>query len=109
MLFMKLLHNKIALALLGVAFLIFISIAVYRPSETARIDGTKTPLYAGVVQDAIDQYEMAYKNGDFVRACVQAKIVTQLLLQAKDETAYNAWRAKEEKTCEEYAKSIRGE
>ncbi len=53
-----------------------------------------------VVEDAIEQYNIAARQGDEIQICVQAGFVTAALLQAKDEVRYNEWKEIERKACE---------
>lgn len=56
-------------------------------------------IYAQVASDAIDQYNIAKKQGDAMQICVQAGMVTAALLQAKDEEHYNQWKKIEKADC----------
>jgi hypothetical protein len=52
-----------------------------------------------VAQDAVKQYEIAARQGDAMQKCVQAGFVSAAYLQAKDESNYNLWKAKEKVDC----------
>ncbi len=43
--------------------------------------------------------DIAKKNGDKMQTCTQAMMIGQLFLQAKDETRYKEWKAKETADC----------
>jgi hypothetical protein len=53
-----------------------------------------------VSQDAISQYEIAERSGDPIQKCVHAGMVTAAFMQAKDETSYQSWLAKQKRDCE---------
>ena len=52
-----------------------------------------------VAKDAVDQYEIAARQGDPIQKCVQAGMVSAAYLQAKDETNYQTWKAREKLDC----------
>jgi hypothetical protein len=52
-----------------------------------------------VASDAVDQYNIAKRNGTKIDACVQAGLVTAAYLQAKDETSYQQWKAIQNADC----------
>jgi len=52
-----------------------------------------------VAQDAVEQYNIAKRQGDKIQICVQAGIVSAAYLQAKDETNYQKWKAIEKAEC----------
>ncbi|WP_183560657.1 hypothetical protein [Mucilaginibacter sp. SP1R1] len=45
-----------------------------------------------VAQDAVDQYEIAKRQGDKMQIYTQASLVAAAYLQAKDEPNYNKWK-----------------
>jgi len=52
-----------------------------------------------VANDAVDQYQIAKRNGSRIDICVQAGLVAASYLQAKDETNYRRWKNTEEMDC----------
>jgi len=46
-----------------------------------------------VTEDAIKQYEIAYRQGDKMQIYVQAGMVAAAYLQAQDEENYRKWKA----------------
>jgi hypothetical protein len=46
-----------------------------------------------VCADAIEQYEIAVRQGDKIQIAVQAGFVSAAMLQAKDEEGYRKWKA----------------
>jgi hypothetical protein len=45
-----------------------------------------------VANEAIDQYDIAKRNGDKLQAYLQAGIISAAFLQAKDEENYKKWK-----------------
>ena len=62
-------------------------------SDMAKIEGQ-------VATDAVDQYNIAKRQGDPIQICVQAGMVTAAYLQAKDEANYQTWKRAEAQDCE---------
>lgn len=56
-------------------------------------------IHAKVANDAVEQYDIAKKQGDKVQICAQAGIVSAAYMQAKDEPKYNEWKAVEKADC----------
>lgn len=52
-----------------------------------------------VDQDAIQQYQIAERNGDSIDVCVQSGFVVAAFLQAHDETNYAKWKDIERIKC----------
>ena len=52
-----------------------------------------------VAQDAVNQYNIAVRQGDAMQICVQAGLVSAAYLQAKDEPNYQTWKRAEQKDC----------
>ncbi len=52
-----------------------------------------------VATDAVQQYNIAKRQGDPVQICVQAGLVSAAYLQAKDEANYQVWKATERNDC----------
>ena len=52
-----------------------------------------------VADDAVDQYNIAKRQGDKIQVCVQAGLVSAAYLQAKDEPNYKKWKAIEKQDC----------
>jgi hypothetical protein len=49
-----------------------------------------------VADDAVQQYEIAKRQGDKIQTYTQAGMVAAAYLQAKDEANYNKWKAIED-------------
>lgn len=56
-------------------------------------------IYYQVVQDTVDQYNIAKKQGDAMQICVQAGLVSAAYLQAKNQEKYNEWKSIEKADC----------
>lgn len=56
-------------------------------------------IYYQVVQDTVDQYNIAKNQGDAMQICVQAGLVSAAYLQAKNQEKYNEWKAIEKADC----------
>jgi hypothetical protein len=56
-------------------------------------------MMGSLVEDQIEVYEIAKKNGDKMQTCVQAMGIAQGFLQAKDEESWKAWKVKEKEDC----------
>lgn len=52
-----------------------------------------------VAADAVDQYNIAAREGDRMQICVQAGMVSAAYLQAQDEANYRAWKKTEKSAC----------
>lgn len=52
-----------------------------------------------VAADAVNQYEIAARQGDAMQTCVQAGMVSAAFLQAEDETNYQKWKSQEAVDC----------
>lgn len=52
-----------------------------------------------VADDAVQQYQIAKRQGDRIQICVQAGMVTAAYLQAKDEASYQSWKSIEASDC----------
>ncbi|WP_374349153.1 hypothetical protein [Chitinimonas sp.] len=52
-----------------------------------------------VVNDAIKQYDIALGANKALDACVQAGLVAQAMLQAKDQPGYEQWKKTEAHDC----------
>ena len=56
-------------------------------------------IYDQVATDAVDQYNIAKRQGDEIQICVQASLVSAAYLQAEDEPNYRRWKAVEDVDC----------
>ncbi|UKE71434.1 hypothetical protein K8O61_13425 [Xanthomonas cerealis pv. cerealis] len=56
-------------------------------------------VYKRTASDAAAQYEIAKREGDPLQICVQAGFASAAYLQAKDESTYRTWKAKERSDC----------
>lgn len=52
-----------------------------------------------VAADAVDQYQIAKRQGNSMQVCVQAGLVSAAYLQAKDEPNYQQWKKTESEDC----------
>ena len=52
-----------------------------------------------VASDAVQQYEIARRNGTAIDVCVRAGLVSAAYLQAKNESSYQHWKQIEKDTC----------
>ena len=52
-----------------------------------------------VATDAVNQYNIAKRQGDPIQICVQAGMVSAAYLQAKDESNYQTWKRTEAEDC----------
>jgi len=74
-------------------------------------DGIFSDVFGGIVQneqnnierkvanDAVEQYNIAKRQGDRIQICVQAGFVSAAYLQAKDQENYNRWKSIEKSDC----------
>ncbi|OHA86992.1 MAG: hypothetical protein A3A96_03580 [Candidatus Zambryskibacteria bacterium RIFCSPLOWO2_01_FULL_39_39] len=58
-------------------------------------------IYKQVSADAVQQYEIAKRQGDKIQICVQAGMVSAAYLQEKNEMSYQQWKAIEKVDCSE--------
>lgn len=59
-----------------------------------------------VIDDSIDQYNIAKKSGNAIDICVHAGMVKAACLQAKDEDGYKLWAEREKEDCKKVSNSI---
>jgi hypothetical protein len=52
-----------------------------------------------VATDAVNQYQIAKRQGDPIQICVQAGFVSAAYLQTKDEPSYQQWKATQNEDC----------
>ena len=52
-----------------------------------------------VATDAVNQYQIAKRQGDLMQVCVQAGFVSAAYLQAKDEANYQQWKKTQSEDC----------
>jgi hypothetical protein len=52
-----------------------------------------------VAEDALKQYNIAKRQGDFIQICVQSGLVVAAYLQAKDESNYQKWKDIQKNDC----------
>lgn len=57
-------------------------------------------IHKQVSADAVDQYNIAKRQGDKIQICVQAGLVSAAYLQEKNEASYNEWKAVEKEDCQ---------
>lgn len=67
-------------------------------SET-QISTTLDDIYKKVSNDAVDQYQIAKRQGDPIQICVQAGLVSAAYLQEKNEAAYDQWKTTQKQDC----------
>lgn len=96
-------------ALLGLVFVALVvayvvatgnkpSAAVASPVGAA-IDVSMDPIYKKVCSDAVEQYNIAKRNGTPIDVCAHAGMVAAAFLQAKDEANYAQWKKTETTDC----------
>src|SRR3954469_17206993 len=56
-------------------------------------------VYKKVSNDAVDQYNIAKRQGDPIQVCVQAGLVSAAYLQEKNESSYQQWKSTEKADC----------
>lgn len=85
----------------GLAAIVFLVIVAFVIVGVATMDKKKVEhdAYRSVVDDTIDQYNIAKRSGDKMDACVHAGFVAAAYLQAKDEDGYKHWKAVEKADC----------
>ncbi len=66
----------------------------------SQVASDMSKIEAEVAVDAVNQYNIAKRQGDPIQICVQAGLVSAAYLQAKDEVNYQAWKRIESKDCE---------
>lgn len=57
-------------------------------------------IHKQVSADAVEQYNIAKRQGDKIQICVQAGLVSAAYLQEKNEASYNTWKATEKTDCQ---------
>lgn len=55
--------------------------------------------HGNVVDEAIEQYNIAKRSGTVMEACEHARLVRAAYLQAKDEPNYQKWKDTERTDC----------
>tara|TARA_R110000823_G_scaffold198557_1_gene329730 strand:+ start:22 stop:414 length:393 start_codon:yes stop_codon:yes gene_type:complete len=66
----------------------------------SQVASEMSKIEAEVAVDAVNQYNIAKRQGDPIQICVQAGLVSAAYLQAKDEANYQTWKRVESKDCE---------
>lgn len=90
---------KIIMVIIGLLIAwAFISSMGNKPTTSAV--STEQQIYDTVANDAVEQYQIAARQGDKMQICVQAGFVSAAYLQAKDEANYNEWKKIEKVRCE---------
>ncbi len=91
---------KLAKNLAAIIFLLFIAIFIFAAVTCeSNTDAAMDDIHNKVSDDAVEQYNIAKKQGDAIQTCVQAGLVSAAYLQAKDEVKYNEWKAVEKQDC----------
>jgi len=62
-------------------------------------DSGMDSIYAQVINDSVNQYNIAKRQGDPIQICVQAGMVSASYLQANDEYNYGIWKKTEKEDC----------
>ncbi|MFC3903196.1 hypothetical protein SAMN05421749_104282 [Acinetobacter marinus] len=70
------------------------------------VDDVLESVYQQVVDESIQEYQIAKKHGDLVDVCVQAGLVSAAQLQAKNEDGYAKWKNIEKADCEAYENQV---
>ena len=65
-----------------------------------RLASNISRIEADVATDAVNQYNIARRQGDLMQICVQAGFVSAAYLQAKDEVNYRSWKRTQSADCE---------
>lgn len=90
---------KIIMVIIGLLIAwAFISSMGNKPTTSAV--SSEQQIYDTVADDAVEQYQIATRQGDKMQICVQAGFVSAAYLQAKDEANYNEWKKIEKVRCE---------
>lgn len=76
----------IFIALLGICFFLF------GGGKDAIVESEIQKVHNKVASDAVEQYNIAVRQGDKSMIYVQAGLVSAAYLQAKDEANYNKWK-----------------
>lgn len=91
---------KLAKNIAAILFLLFIAFFIFAAVTCeSNTDAAMSDIHTQVSDDAVEQYDIAKKQGDAIQTCVQAGLVSAAYLQAKDEVKYNEWKAVEEQDC----------
>jgi uncharacterized membrane protein YvbJ len=95
----KLGEHAIAMSIIGgILGFLFLSFLFGSTSQEI-INMDMDSIYQEVASDAVDQYNIAKRQGDPIQICVQAGLVSAAYLQAKDEANYRKWKDIEENEC----------
>ncbi|UKE64663.1 hypothetical protein [Xanthomonas graminis] len=73
--------------------------ATLRSARTGESYAGIDDVYKRTASDAATRYEIAKREGDPLQICVQAGFASAAYLQAKDESNYRTWKAKERSDC----------
>lgn len=88
---------------LGLFILFSFFIAVFFPSNGGGVQKQTAQMMedikAKVVEDAVNQYRIAERQGNKIQICVQAMQVSAAYLQAQNEASYNNWKEIEKMDC----------
>ena len=88
---------KIAIGIVLAIVIIVVIIGAAASSKSGK--ATLREVHNDVAKDAIDQYEMAKRNGTKSEICVQAGFVAAAYLQAKNEPEYARWQTIKKTDC----------
>jgi len=90
--------SQVLLAVLGVLGVVAY-FTIGRESQERQVQQAMSDIENKVATDAVQQYEIAKRQGDPMQTCVQAGMVSAAFLQAKDEASYTRWKATEQADC----------
>jgi hypothetical protein len=97
-------------ALIGAGVLALITLAVLGVLASAGVEQAQADvdrrtkaqmqrIHVDVAKDAWAQYDIAVKHGSPMDICVHAGLAAAAYLQAKNESAYQQWKAIERRRC----------
>lgn len=88
---------RLVLALIGVLFFAWL---IFGGNEKLA-QNKMQQIQNKVAEDAVEQYNIAYRQGDKMQIYVQAGMVAAAYLQAKDEANYQKWKEIEKQAAAE--------
>ena len=90
--------NKTAIVVLVI--FVFIILYIFGGSTEKQTASTMNDIYKKVSADAVDQYNIANRQGDKIQICVQAGLVSAAYLPEKNESSYQNWKAIQKTDCQ---------
>ncbi len=80
-------------------FVLFLVLGSSSPTSQ-QTSKTMDDIYKKVSADAVEQYNIANRQGDKIQICVQAGLVSAAYLQEKNESSYQNWKAIQKIDCQ---------